>query len=202
MVKDVFPREWFNNYEKIKVKFHSGYNYPEFDTIRDEICKCLICDLNLAAITLTNHLLEDFLKKMLIYKNVKKENESIFGAFDASTKEYDGITLFNSIEKAFVENIISEEQKDLLHQFRNEFRNPYSHAESKKIFSGLTVGVQEVKLENNKFNVSEYKQEEIIGLPFVHGLVKIEIAKQIAVQYFDLVDEIIRDILNNRKPSL
>lgn len=201
MFKDVFPREWFNNYEKLKAIFYNSYNYPEFDTLRDEICKCIICDLNVAAITLTNHLIEDFLKKMLIYKNADKTSDSIIDAFEDSTKDYDNITLYSSIETAFKENIITESQKTLLHKFRNEFRNPYSHAESKKIFEGLKMGVQQVSLEDNELRSSEYRLEEIIKLPFAHGLVKIKIAKEIAADYLGLVDKIIREVLMKRKTS-
>jgi len=64
---DELNRQIETNLPKIDFQFNSEYGWPEFDPLRDEICKCLICDLCQAAITLTNHLLENFLKTMLIY---------------------------------------------------------------------------------------------------------------------------------------
>lgn len=199
MIKDVFPRTWFENYEQIKSAFENGYGYPEFDKLRDEICKCLICDFNMASITLTNHLLEDFLKKMLVYNNTPKNQDTLFGIFDVPTKEYNGINLYDSIEKAYKQSLITEEQKILFHQFRNEFRNPFSHADSEKIFQNQTCGAQELKLDGDKINISDYQKVEILGAPFMHGLAKLEIAKASAMKYFVSVDILIRNVLNKYK---
>lgn len=67
------------NYELIKNNFNIEYGHPELDPLRSEICKCIICDLHQAAITLTNHLLESSLKKCLVMKysiNNKQDNIS------------------------------------------------------------------------------------------------------------------------------
>jgi hypothetical protein len=199
MIEDIFPRKWFANYENIKELFDNDYGYPEFDTLRDEICKCLILDLNVASITLTNHLLEDFLKKILIYKSTPKNQDSIIGIFDISTDKYNSISLYDSIEKSYEEGLISEIQKELFHQFRNKFRNPYSHADSNKIFQNMTVGAQELKLEDDKINTSDYKKIDITRLPFFHGIAKIQIAEELALKYFNSVDSMIREVLEEIK---
>lgn len=201
MINDVFPREWFRNYDQIKTEFIECYDYPEFDTLRDEICKCLICDLNIAAITLTNHLLEDFLKKMLIYKCADRNSDSIIGTFDESSNEFNSLNLYDSIERAFKYQLVNDEQRILLHKFRNEYRNPFSHADSKKIFNETTIGTQELKYEDGKYKVSEYNQIEITRIPFIHGLVKVKIAKDSAMSYFKMVDNIIREVLLGLKQS-
>jgi hypothetical protein len=64
------------NYQITKEIFNREYGYPELDPLRDEICKCLICGLYQAAITLTNHLLESSLKKCLAIK-YKIEHENV-----------------------------------------------------------------------------------------------------------------------------
>jgi len=64
-----------DNYNKIEDIFNSRYNYPKLDSVRNEICKCLICNLNQAAITLTNHLLESSLKMCLAIRH-SNENKS------------------------------------------------------------------------------------------------------------------------------
>jgi len=57
-----------SNYQIVADIFNTGYGYPELDPLRDEICKCIICGLHQASITLTNHLLEASLKKCLAIK--------------------------------------------------------------------------------------------------------------------------------------
>jgi len=49
---------------------------PELDVIRHEVCLCLIFHLNQAAIALTNHLLESFLKYSLIFLDYKKQSKA------------------------------------------------------------------------------------------------------------------------------
>ena len=44
------------NYSSIAEVVDNEYRWPEIDSVRSEICKCIICGFNQAAITLTNHL--------------------------------------------------------------------------------------------------------------------------------------------------
>jgi len=188
------------NLSKIEDQFNNGYGWPEFDPLRDEIAKCLICDLCQASITLTNHLLENFLKTMLIYHETisgrdKASTDDLFQMFKPNVKTYDGINLSQSLGHAKRKGLITEDQWKVLDIFRDNFRNAYSHAEKKKIFKDITIGTNIVKFENDQFNTSESVQTPLIDAPFGQGIAQALLSKNIAFDYFISVDNIIRDIL-------
>lgn len=100
--------------------------------------------------------------------------------------------------------MISKEQKQKLKDFKNKFRNPYSHA-NKAIFSGKSVKGKQVStkdLENGledflKLCFDNSKDEEIPieNLPFAQGIFQVEIAEDDCFPYFKSVDNIVRDML-------
>ena len=55
------------NYMAVRELYRNSYYMSELDPLRYEVCLCLILGLHQAAITLTNHLLESFLKHALTY---------------------------------------------------------------------------------------------------------------------------------------
>jgi hypothetical protein len=92
------------NLTKIETQFNNEYGWPEFDPLRDEIAKCLICDLCQAAITLTNHLLENFLKTIHVYQdsiqNNDKTNHLDLLTFSSSVDKFDGQVLAQTLGQA------------------------------------------------------------------------------------------------------
>lgn len=63
----------FENYVKIRHCYANEYELPEIDPLRYEICICLTLSLYQAAITLTNHLIEKYLKIALVYYETKEK---------------------------------------------------------------------------------------------------------------------------------
>ncbi len=201
------------NYEVIKNVFNKEYGYPEFDPLRDEICKCVLCDLHQAAITLTNHLLESSLKKCLAMKHSisNKQNDiKLENSFKKGITKFDQLDLDDSINRACTQGLITKEQKKLLKKFKDEFRNPYSHATSSEIFKDITVKGKTISLNENESPENLLKRifdDETEGyltvkdiLP-IQGLVQVAVAKQISVPYFIEVDKIIREMLTKLKPN-
>lgn len=187
------------NLTKIERQFNNEYGWPEFDPLRDEISKCLICDLCQAAITLTNHLLENFLKTMLVYndsiQNNHKTNQLDLLTFRPSVDKYDGKDLAVTLGQAKRKGLISKDQWTLLDQYRNDFRNAYSHAEKKKIFKDTRVDAKFVRIENNQMDLSDSVKTLLIDLPFGQGIAQVILSKELAFDYFISVDKIIRDVL-------
>ena len=106
----------------------------------NEALNCLLLGLNHACIYTTNHLLERVLKVALINKHTaglyigdtgfnEKEEEA--------QKLYDGENLYKNINHAFKLEILTESEKDNLHQLRKNFRNPYSHAQTAPFLKNL-----------------------------------------------------------------
>jgi len=201
------------NYKTIENIFNSEYGYPELDPIRDEICKCIICGLNQAAMTLTNHLLEASLKKCLAMRYSianKKPNNDLKDAFKDGITKFDSKNLFQTIDSAFEQELINEEQKKRLLEFKDKFRNPYSHATSAKIFEekkvkGTVISLREGETgEELLKRIFQTETDEMLSikdiLPF-QGIAQTIIARQDIVPYFTDIDKIIREMLKKLKPN-
>ena len=195
----------------IKDIFNVKYGYPEFDPLRDEICKCIICNLNQAAITLTNHLLESSLKKCLAMKysvSNKHSNIKLEESYKEGITKFDKRNLKDNIYSACTQGLITKEQKKLLLKFKNEFRNAYSHASTSDIFKNKSVKGKAVSLkegestENLLKRIFGNKSDEVLFvkdiLP-IQGLMQVVVAEQISIQYFSEVDKILREILKKIK---
>ena len=194
------------NYNTIARAFENEYGWPEVDTVRNEVCKCLICGLHQAAITLTNHLLESVLKKALIIdesaKN-KTEQCDITNVFDDATNKYANKNLDFTINLACRKGLITKDEKELLHKFREQYRNAFSHADSQKTFAGIKIPTNiftTKDLDNpeeffkkaftNKPNVTLSAENNVI----IQGLVQRIKAEQEAVHYFLAIDGVIRNL--------
>lgn len=191
------------NLSKVDFQFNTEYGWAEFDPLRDEISKCLICDLCQASITLTNHLLENFLKTMLIYHetiiNKDKNDDDLLTIFKPYVDKFDGLNLSQTLGRAKRKGLITKEQWKVLDGYRDNFRNAYSHAEKKKIFKNLTIGTNVVELKNNELKTSDYNHTPIIDALFGQGIAQTFLSKKIAFNYFISVDTIIRDVLDRFK---
>lgn len=194
------------NYPLISEAFENEYGWPDVDSVRSEVCKCLICGFYQAAITLTNHLLESVLKKTLIIdesaKN-KTEQSDITNVFDDATEQYANKDLDYTINQACRKGLITKKDKKLLHIFRERYRNAYSHADPQKTFSGISIPATiftTKDLDNpeeffkkaftNKPNVTLSAENNVI----IQGLVQRIKAEQEAASYFLTIDGIIRDL--------
>lgn len=190
------------NYNTIAEAFENEYGWPEVDSVRSEVCKCLICGLYQAAITLANHLLESVLKKALIIdesaKN-KTEQSDITNVFDDATEKYANKNLDFTINQACRKGLINKEEKNILHGFREQYRNAFSHADPQKTFSGISIPATiftTKDLDNseeffkkafaNKPNVTLSAENNVI----IQGLVQRIKAEQEAVHYFLAIDGI------------
>lgn len=195
-----------NNYHTVEYAFENEYRWPEVDPVRNEICKCIICGFNQAAITLTNHLMESALKKALITyesRENKIEQHDITNVFDDATKKYANKNLEFTIKQAYNNGLITNEEKEILDKYRKQYRNAFSHADPQKTFKGISAPV-------TKFTTSDlHNPEEFLKRVFedkpntqlsvenniiIQGLIQSIKAKQEAVPYFLTIDRIVRNL--------
>ncbi|MDR1896579.1 MAG: hypothetical protein LBR10_07305 [Prevotellaceae bacterium] len=198
-------------YKTIEILFENQYGYPELDPVRAEICKCLVCGLNQAAITLTNHLLEMSLKTCLIFKYSKKNkgtNTDVFDWFDEGVKKYDSIDLGQSINAACSVGLLTKPQKLRLYDFREQFRNAFSHGSLEKTFGDITAPVKVIttkdfnsieELGKIAFDRNKDKSVKLTKLPMFRGIAQAMFAQQNSIPYFMEIDKIIRTMLSNLK---
>lgn len=182
-----------NNYERIKPLLDSEYS-SQFELLKEEICFCLICGLNQASITLTNHFFENFFKTIVQLKMVKDNNSEIEldDKYTKAVEDYDDKNLELIINKACSLSLITKEEKKTLKELKNKYRNPYSHSEKKKIFgedelTGFSLN------SNGEFKVKEFKTSD--NLP-VQNLMQSLKAKDDAINYFSKLNEIVLNTLN------
>jgi hypothetical protein len=169
--------------------------FSEFSTLIFEINKCLILELNRAAITLTNNLIERLLKLALI------KSETGLGPFPIEdwdkiyrppTEKYKSYTLGNSIEKCKKLDLIETEEKNLLFDsIREMVRNGFSHADFDKV---LIDYPDEIKMYQGSFsNPSELKEVKINQKlnPDIQAFQVENFAKDYAKPYFDFAFNLI-----------
>ncbi len=193
-----------NNYSQIKSEYENHYILPEIDPVRGEICHCIMFGFYQAAITLTNHLFEKSMRLFLLVDFSKKEDNNtdseesgiikkIISAFRPSHLQLKDKDLSYLINKSCSEGIITKEQKKVLHEFRDKFRNAYGHADADKTFGSSTISVSGMKLDGNNNIVSDPPQVNLIAqlLP-IQGLLQVKFAEMEAIPYFKSLDEIIR----------
>lgn len=195
----------FEAYIEVRDIFTTPYEWPEIDVLRHEVCLCLIFGLYQAAMTMTNHMLENLLKTSLGYKDSfdnfepddeDKSTESLINSLKPSFEKYDDQNLHNTIGAAYGKGLISEDQKDKLQKFREDYRNAYSHAEKGKIHKDREIPIQGVHLdeESKEFEVEPETEQKIADLPFIHGQAQYYHAKAHAPAYFRYVDDLVWQI--------
>jgi hypothetical protein len=203
-------KDIFKNYPIIREIFRTSYDGDtELNPLRCEISICLIFGLYQAAITLTNHMIEKYLKIALIYKNRdftadgKTTVQKLTNATIQSTAIYNANNMDTNINAACTQRIITKEDKKILHRFREDFRNAYSHADAKKIHTDKRIRLTGVKLTENGLEFESTDSAEIAQLPMSQGVAQMKHAEVNAMPYFRFVDALIRrtwpNIFKNHK---
>ena len=132
-------QEYMENYSNLSFEFENEYEFPDLDPIRYEICICIFFNLGQAAITLTNHLIEAALKRILAHNdfyNDYEKNSNLDYLKDLSKyfKKYDSKTLYENITTAHSKGLINENERKELLRIKDDYRNAYSHADKSKTF--------------------------------------------------------------------
>ena len=192
-------------YPNVRDAYKNHYQWSELESLRHEICLCIMFGLCQAAITLTNHLFESILKYALITwvgKENKQKEEEIKGRVVTSVKEkyeegmnqYGDLNLGDTINRACTSGLITKKQKKQLHEFRVRFRNAYDHSDKQKTFGKETMSVTAVKLEDDKFIMDEKSEPEIAKFIIGQGIVQSMKAQTDAPEYFTYIDNLAREI--------
>lgn len=196
------------NYQSVRNAYRTPYGLPDLDAVRREVALCIILGLYQAAITLTNHLLESLLKCGLMYDDVRRQppegtgeqpgarrGSDIFVALAAAKRKYVDKDLSETINIARKMGLITKEQKKLLHQIREDFRNAYSHADKDKTFGDGTIPVTVLDFGGDKVTVASHQDVRLADFLVGHGPAQVTHARQNALPYFQYVDGLAREVL-------
>lgn len=194
-----------HHYSMVRDEYQNEYGWLALDTIRQEICLCIIFGLPQAALTLTIHLLESLLKYALITHHALpyKENESqvrgraitsMVDQFKEAQEKYGSAKLENNINKACSLRIITKEQKNKLRDFRKNIRDAFVHADKAKTFGDQTIPVRSMRIKDGKFEIGESGEPKISDLIIAQGIAQVELAKVHAIPCFLYIDQLVRQI--------
>ncbi|MCX3267462.1 hypothetical protein [Pedobacter agri] len=164
----------------------------QMDSIRKEIILCIVHDLHQAAIMLTNHLLEKFLRAVIVIeesgieKMIPENQKKIKTAY----KNRRSSSLNDLNDEALKRNIISEVQHQQIKEYILTIRNPYSHGSSFQILK------DEKPIKTLSGSFSEGIKSEIIETDInsyfpLQSLFQEIRAMKDSVKYFKFVDAIL-----------
>ncbi len=199
----------FKNYPEIRDIFRNGYEGDtEMNPLRNEIGICIIFGLYQAALTLTNHMIEKYLKIALIYKNAdfsaqgESSIDKIVNTTAQSTGAYNSNDMDKNINAACRQGIITKDDKKMLHRFRENFRNAYSHADASKIHKDVAVPLVGAQVGEDGFQVEQSQDALVAMLPMLQGILQTKHAEANALPYFQYVDSLIRRTRKNIYPEI
>ena len=134
---DSFNNKIIENIETLNPFYEHEFTlFCKLNTLIYENINCLLLGLNQASIFTTNHLLERMLKVALIDFHVKGYyigNPEFGIKLEEAKTLYDGKVLNDTINLSVEKSVITEDERKVLINLKNNFRNPYSHAEAAKI---------------------------------------------------------------------
>ena len=134
---DFFDQKIKDNYFALASYYeHHFICFGELRPVIWENINCLLLGLHQASICTTNHLLERMLKYALCGFHLKGcyVGDPEFNKKVIEGKQlYDKKLLGETIESAYQNSILTQNEMETLKRLKNEFRNPYSHAEIAKI---------------------------------------------------------------------
>jgi len=156
--------------------------------------------------------LESLLKYSLIYfhsinneKNVSLSNTEIIALMAAFTEEgikkYGDMQLSRTIDEAHGLGLIDDAERDMLHQFRHNFRNAYSHADKQKTFGVIAIPVQSAKIGDGHIVTGIPVEAKIAELPILHSIAQAMKAAEDAPYYFLYLDELVRRLKKRVFPN-
>ncbi|MDY0906579.1 hypothetical protein [Pedobacter sp. CFBP9032] len=178
--------------------------HNQLDNVREEICRCICFNLYQAAIALTNHLSEAFLRLNIAIKEsgATDFNDEALEKIHEKFTERDGHELGKMINSAKRLGIITKDQAKKLGEYREQWRNPFSHGSPHQLLKDagdITMVTIDLKADA-PFPGVDIKEVKMQSQFHLHGLFQGAKASNDAIPYFRYVDELIiayYDKINN-----
>ena len=190
-------------YPEIKEIYENPYDCPELDPLRHEICLVIMFGFTQASITLTNHFMESALKYSLKVKHAECKEvigdtiiNSLIKQYSESITIYDSMNLYDTIEQSLRKDLISDTQKEVLHEYRSKFRNSYSHASMNDILQNDKREITSFNLKDNSISSAGAEAVQLSTLLIGQGIFQAMRSENEALPYFISIDSLVRDILS------
>lgn len=119
-----------------------------------EICDCFFLKKYMAALTLTNLLLETMVKLTLVYHETDgrtlDDGYEFENIYEYELNKYDSKNLGENIKALYKKGIITADGRDRLLDLKDLFRNPYSHGSNNQYIESATTTIYKGQLGSNK----------------------------------------------------
>lgn len=180
-----------------KYLHHPILIFKELEPKFSEIISCIIMESYSASITLTNHVLERLLKLALIIDTVGLDKikiedwNSVYSSVDID--EINSKHLNDTINMCKNRGLITEDEKQHLHELRKNIRNGFSHFDPKQIFKDE---VDTKILVYNAPNPADNKSIELNfkSIPMLQSVYTNLFAKENAQYFFEVIFEMTYNI--------
>lgn len=195
------------NFKQLKEFYnHSFIEFCELNLLKNEILTCQLFELFQSSIFSTNHFLERMIKLALIKLHTKdydySDLENYTNKLRECESEFDSLTLYNSLKRSLEKELILKEEYDYLISAKNDFRNPYSHAEVGKVikndndFSGFLFNISDVKEKLKEGKPLDIPKPTILPKysPAIAQMLQENNSKEFAFVYFREVFGILKKI--------
>ncbi|MFT3823637.1 MAG: hypothetical protein QM731_06935 [Chitinophagaceae bacterium] len=168
---------------------------PEIDIPRKEACDCYVIGANTACITLTSHLLERYCKELLIQVDFGPSFMRLNFQFDGTSPSDLSVYLNKDLSQTLAacksKSLLSKEMWKVLDNYREIFRNGFSHYDPARILKGLTY---KVSITNNPDEPIEEREFKLHDIPNVAFAVEV-FAEKNAWKYLVTVENFIRSTI-------
>ena len=118
-----------------------------------EICDCFFLKKYMAALTLTNLLLETMVKLTLVYHEsdgrTLDDGYEFENIYEYELNKYGSKTLGENIKALYKKGIITADGRDRLLDLKDLFRNPYSHGSNNPYIESATTTIYKGQLGSN-----------------------------------------------------
>lgn len=162
---------------------------PLFIYFYDQIRACVLFKLYSVAITLCGTLVEYSLK----YCSHLIESKGSTG-FDSKLWEtFESDNFGRSIQRALKNNLLDEKTKIPYSEFKNSFRNPYSHFNIQKLTKNLSFG--NVDVVNTSTGETQKQEVSASNSPALQMLALEALDSSQVLEVFELADRLIRHVL-------
>ena len=152
----------------------------------DQIRLCILFNLDGAAITFCGMLVEYALK----YATYVKENPGTTSFNSSAWDQFEELALGPAITRARKAGLIDEERAKVLHSFREDLRNKYSHFNIQKITKDVFFPAKEKNIETG-----EEKSVELAAFtPTLQIIVKSRLDEDNVMKVFKFADSVVRHL--------
>jgi hypothetical protein len=215
LINEHVNEDSIESYKKIRTIYNDPYFIPELDTVKRQICECIVFGLYIAGMTIINHLLERCIKVFLIYSDVllnkrkgEHSNFEINEAIKLANAKYDSELLGKNIESALSKKMITNDEFLILNEMRKNFRNAYAHCDRKLMYGEQSESVTEIfgkeqfvdfiKGDESKLPKRNESLDNLLMFDFIWVNNQ---AKKDCIPYIKSLDKIIRDVEKRLFPN-